>query len=136
MNWYKKKTAEAMFTSTGTIHVHGDDWVTIDVDPDIGRYYLSQFNRSRPMLQEQIMPPKWGPHISLLRGEEVQDRELLEEANGKTINFSYNPEVRWDGRHAYLDVESAEALELRKQLGLAEQPFYPLHLTFGVVMQI
>jgi len=135
MNWYIKFSS-TMFSSTGTISLHGDNWTIINVDPELARYYLTQFNRSRPMLEGQIMVPKWGPHISLIRGEEVKDQELLAQLNGNTINFQYSPEVQWDSQHAFLNVDCPEGMGLREELGLSRAPHFPLHLTFGVKMQI
>jgi hypothetical protein len=125
-----------MFKSTGTISLHGDDWAIIDVDPEIGRYYLSQFNRSRTVLAGQIMPPKWGPHISVIRGEVVKDKELLKTFDGKKIVFHYSPQVQWDEKHAYLNVSCDEALNMREAVGLPRNPFYDLHLTIGVKIQL
>ena len=125
-----------MFESTGQLRLHGDNWAVIHVDSEIGRYYLTQFNRSRPMLNGQIMPPKWGPHISLIRGEPVNNQELLQKADGSTISFSYSPEINWNGHHAFLNVDCPEGLELREQLGISREPVFPLHLTFGVEMQL
>lgn len=134
MNWHKYN--QTMFSSTGTISLHGDNWAIIDVDPELGRYYLAQFNRSRAMLSGQIMAPKWGPHISLIRGEQVKDQELLAKSSGLTINFQYSPVVQWDGQHAFLNVVCPEGLQLREQLGLSREPKFSLHMTFGVKMQL
>ena len=135
MNWYIKK-AQAFRSSQGIFHVHRENWITIDVDPELSRYYLSLFNRSRPMLEGQIMPGAWKGHISVVRGEDIKNSEILSDINGKSVNFQYDHNIHWNGRHAYLSVECEEALDLREQLGLNREPPLPLHLTVGVKKEL
>jgi hypothetical protein len=144
MSWFKMAQDNVMYNSTGTLHVHGDGWVTIDVDPDLNRYYLSRFNRSRPATDIQIMPPKWGGHISIIRGTANEGYELTEEIqeyfdkiNNKPISFRYSPTVLTkDNRHWQLIAESNEALDIREQIGLPREPLMPLHITIGVIKQL
>lgn len=133
---YRRQRGMITFDSSGTISVRNDNWMIILIDADIGRYYLTRFNRSRPVLTGQVMSPKWGPHISLVRGEAVKNQELLSEIDGRIVDFRYSPIVRWDGRHAYLDAECQEALDIREQLGLLREPSCPLHVTVGVKMEL
>jgi hypothetical protein len=44
-------------------------WLIIEADPELGRYYLQMTNweyRSHFQLQK----PAWGPHVTIVRGEE------------------------------------------------------------------
>ena len=135
MNWYIK-IAQILNSSQGTFNVRGNNWITIDVDPELARYYLSLFNRSRPMLEGQIMPGAWKAHISVVRGENIPNQEILEEINGKSVDFQYDHNIQWNGQHAYLSVECEEALDIREKLGLNRRPLLPLHLTVGVKRQL
>jgi len=141
MNWYTKIAQS--FSSTGTIRIEpksksidvakSSNWMIIECDPEIARYYMEQFNFANRAKNVQLMKPSWGGHISLVRSEEPPNKELWGQLEGRSVGFTYDPIVKDNGRnHFYLDVQCNEALDIREQLGLSRNPKYPLHMTIGV----
>jgi len=145
MTWYKQhnivKEATAMFTSIGTIKVgpmtksiktDSSGWVVIKADNDLTRYYIKQFNFANRAKDIQLMFPAWGGHISIVRGEDIKDKNYLSSLNDKKISFSYDPEVKGNGNHFWLKVECPEAENIREKLGLYKKTRFDFHLTIGV----
>ena len=107
-------------------------WAIIQADQELTRYYVEQFNFAHRANDIQIMKPAWGGHISIMRGEAVKDKRLFMSFRNKTVKFQYNPEVKGNGNHFWLDVECPDAENMREQLGLPRKPHFPFHLTIGV----
>ena len=131
-----------MFKSTGTIKTFDSGWVYISVCPELTRYYMSRFNKNKVLTDIQLMKPKEGGHITIVRGEtsecpeKIKNKELLVEINNKLIDFEYSNEVVGNGKHFWLDVKCNEALDTREKLGLDREPYFTLHLTIGVIKTI
>ena len=129
-----------MFKSTGTIKVFDSGWVYISVCPELTRYYLSRFNRNHVFTDIQLMTPKEGGHITIVRTKNckcpdvVKNFEYLSKIKDKIIEFEYFNIVTGNGKHFWLDVECNEALDIREKLSLDREPFFNLHLTIGVIM--
>ena len=108
-------------------------WLVIDVDPDLGRYCREMYRMSRWNC-DRLQRPAWEAHISVIRNEEPLDefKPLWEKYNGQQIEFDYDM-TRPDGDETYvwLPVVCEAALDIRVELGLARDPYFPLHLTIG-----
>jgi hypothetical protein len=50
-------------------------WLIIDCDPDLGRYLRHLFALGH-FRTRTLQNPLWGPHISVIRGEEPADATL------------------------------------------------------------
>ncbi|MBP3956555.1 hypothetical protein J8F10_14845 [Gemmata sp. G18] len=105
-------------------------WLIIDCDPDLGRYLRHLFTvghyRTRSLQQ-----PLWGPHISVIRGNEPPDPAAWGQLDGAAVEFEYDSVVRETGGFVWCPVECPEALAVRETLGLPRCPDPPLHLTIG-----
>jgi len=144
MNWYgnsRTKEAQIMHESTGVIRLEPklkrlsadtSGWAIIQVDQELTRYYVEQFNFANRARDIQIMKPAWGGHISIMRGENIKDRQLFMSFKNKPVKFSYNPEVKGNDNHFWLEVECPDVEDMREQLGLPRKPYFPFHLTIGV----
>lgn len=146
MHWYKQnnmiiRKASDMLNSIGiikiepkrsSIKVDPEGWVVIMADQELTRYYIEQFNFAHRAKDIQIMFPAWGGHISIVRGENIKDRKYLMSLNNKQISFKYDSEVKGNGNHFWLNVECAEAEDIREKLGLSRKPRFNFHLTIGV----
>ncbi len=128
---------QQMFTSEGVLKIFENNWLFIQCDPELVRYYISRFNRSHVALDRQIMLTRWEGHISIVRGENIPEerREFFINLNNKPISFQYDPEIKDNGNHFWLDVKCDEGLNIREQLGLKRDPHIHLHLTIGVIVQ-
>jgi len=82
-----------------------------------------------------FVPPAWGPHISVTRGERVPKDKLgiRQSMRGRRITFAYDPNLQFNGEYFWLPVQCEELLDLREQLGLRREPRMPLHLTVARV---
>lgn len=99
---------------------------------DIDLYYSwFIFKRFNLTLNRSIR----GSHVTIIN-DKIIDKEKYDKVkklyNGKEIEFSFNPsEIRSNGEHWWLKVYSDTSKEIRKLIGLTEDPFFPLHLTLG-----
>ena len=145
MTWYKQykieKRSSDMFSSTGIIKIEPKlarltndpkGWIVIMADRELTRYYVEQFNFANRAKDIQIMAPAWGGHISVARGEDIKNRGYLLSLNNKKINFNYNPDVKGNGNHFWLEVECQEAENIREKLDLSRKPYFNFHSTIGV----
>lgn len=105
-------------------------WLIIDCDPELGRFLRHLFAlghyRTRTLQQ-----PLWGPHMSVIRGEEPPNANAWGSANGVTVEFEYSPELHETDGYVWSPVECPEALAVREMLGLPRTPEPPLHLSVG-----
>ncbi|MFA5600237.1 MAG: hypothetical protein WDA06_06525 [Phenylobacterium sp.] len=139
-NWYKFTNTQ--YTSTGVLKVNPrvpwikkdtTNWLIIQVNPDLSRYYLELFNFHHRAKDLQIEKPAWGGHISIIRGENILDKEYFYSLQNKSIEFSYESDIVGNNSHYWLKVKCPEANEIRIKLGLQSDPPIPFHLTIGIV---
>lgn len=108
-------------------------WMIITVPDDISNYY-SWFIRRRYGLK--LMPPAWGPHISIIRGEGTKLDAInwllfKQKYHEKKVEFDYDIDVRTNGEHWWLKIYNDEIKDIREEMGLKRDPFWNLHLTIG-----
>ena len=105
-------------------------WLIIDCDPELGRFlrhlYMIAHHRTRT-----LQAPLWGPHISVIRGEEPPNAATWGDGNGLEVEFEYDPVARETDGYVWCPVLCAPALDLREKLGLSRSPELALHLTIG-----
>ena len=87
------------------------------------------------------IPPAWGPHISVIRGECARDkngrvdrrfRDLWGKYEGERIMFTFDPHMGVSSRYMYFRVMSRRLNDIRAELGLPPNPTIKMHLTVGV----
>jgi hypothetical protein len=105
-------------------------WVVIDVSPEIGRYYRELY-RLDSFNVRTINRPTWDAHISIVTNEEPPNKTFWRSYERKWIDFEYVHKPDSNGVHVWLPVICPAALDLREELGLKRDPYYPLHLTVG-----
>lgn len=120
-----------MFVSKGELRLHRGWWLALHINDDLGSYYRHLFNQAARFQNIQIKAPKWGEHISIVRGEEPPHMWIWQSLHGKSFEFKYNTELQTNGKHVWLNVDCEPLKDIRKQLGLPRNPDYPLHLTVG-----
>lgn len=127
-----------IFTGYGKLVVHRNFWITLDPVDDLGSYYLYWFNKEYKTVCK-AQKPKWGSHITIVRGEYEQPTLKLEEwqgLHGKEYAFQYDGKPTCNGQHIWLSVEGDSLLDLRTYFGLERNPIYPLHLTVGYIESV
>lgn len=102
-------------------------WALVIVDQGIIDYYSWMFLKWGIPLQKGSL---WGPHISVIKGQEPINKELWGVDNNKIVDFHYSNVIRYDNdQHAWLDVYSEEIDALRVKLGYQSKMTF--HLTLG-----
>ena len=79
----------------------------------------------------KLIKPAWGPHISIIRGEEPLNKELWKKYDGEEIEFIYDHYIKTNGGHWWLKVTCDKLLDIREELGLPRKHFVGLHFTIG-----
>ena len=126
-----------LFKSTGILtyspktHLRESDrWLILQCDDDICKYYAALFRRETPWLPK-LARPVWGAHISVIRGEKIQNPHLWGKGNKVPINFEWEPGVCDNGEYYWLKVKCDALLDIREAFGLSREPRFGLHLTVG-----
>lgn len=69
-------------------------------------------------LPGKIVPPNWGPHIAVLRGDKPPKKERWwGKFEGFPITFEYDPDPRYNNEYIWYDVYSEAILEMRETYG-------------------
>jgi hypothetical protein len=79
----------------------------------------------------ELRRPAWEAHISVIRDEKPPNESNWMKYEGETIEFTYTPDLEFNGIYVWLPVVCPKALDIREELGLNRSPFYNLHLTVG-----
>jgi hypothetical protein len=105
-------------------------WLVVDCDPTIGLYYRNLYQLFHHKTR-QLMRPAWESHITVIRNEEPPRKELWEKYSGKQVEFEYEHFVHTDGNYWWVRVLSEELLDIRTELEIDRNPYFPLHLSIG-----
>lgn len=106
-------------------------WLVVDCDPEIGRLYRELFTASTYRVHS-LKRPAWEAHISVIRNEKPPKPDKWEAYKGKTAPIVYDPtKIEFNGTYAWIPVVCPAALEIREELGLPRDPYFPLHMTIG-----
>lgn len=107
-------------------------WLVLDLVDDLGKYYRHLYNLAH-RAGGPLLRPAWHEHITVVRNEEPANKIGWHAISPRPVPFLYSNIVEGDENHVWLPVWCDEALGLRTHLGLSRDPYYPLHLTIGVV---
>jgi len=118
-----------MFTSTGKIEYH-NIWIIVRCDDGIIDYYRWWYFKKKHI---KLMRPKWGAHISIVRGEEDGLTTPIWEynINGETVEFSYSNELVEVRNYVWIPILGDELRDIRVKFGLSRETVLPLHMTVG-----
>ena len=116
------------YASTCRINYH-TVWITAQCEKNIVNYYRRCFQH---LYHTKVQPPRFGSHVSIVRGEEEDIEAGLWKKNptGERISFQYGP-MKWNDEYIWLPVRSPEFEILRTKYGLSKDPPIPFHLTIG-----
>lgn len=108
-------------------------WVILQCDKDIINYYKWFLTKKGVKLDALL----WGSHISVIRGGSYDkiDTNYIKHwkyNDGLDIKFNYGDLVT-NGTHWWLEVQSDELEEMRKNLGLQPHPDFGFHITIGKI---
>jgi len=113
--------------TVGKLWYH-DDWLLLQVDDEIARYYSSIIKQRFDI--DLHWRSKWGAHVSVIRGEAIPKPEKWGEDEGREIQIYYTHQIYTNKDHWWLNVISEELADIRAGYGLPpEKKFF--HLTIG-----
>ena len=124
--------------STGIL-VFYNTWAIAYCDDGLQKYYAYLLERKKWI---KLMIPKWGSHISLIRGdgEKVPSEHMKKwkKYDGRRFEFEYSVNIEeaygGGGRYYYwLPIDCEFLLDIREEFGLSRDPIVSngLHLTLG-----
>lgn len=105
-------------------------WIIIDCDPGIGHYYRDLYQMANYGVHK-LQRPTWDAHISIVSNEKPSNMSFWKKYEGVYVDFEYVPIAESNKLYVWLPVVCEKALDIRSELGLKRNPYYPLHLTFG-----
>jgi len=107
--------------------------VYLEYGEDVHQYYKWLIERRFGL---KINKPLRPAHITIIN-DRVEDWTLYQQAknrfNGIEIRASWSNEIRTNGKHWWLKVESEDALNIRIASGFSKVPFHSFHLSIGYV---
>lgn len=118
-----------MFHSQGKIEYH-NIWIIIRCDDEIIEYYRWWYLKHYHL---SLQRPKWGAHISVVRGEEdgLTEPRWEYNLNGETVTFSYSNNLVAVRNYLWIPVQGEILYNLRERFGLNREPIMPFHMTVG-----
>jgi hypothetical protein len=128
-SWFRYESVGRLQFDPGLgTHLWEPWWAILVCDGGIVDYYTWHLRRYGIALHKGST---FGPHITVVRGQEPPDKAAWGLGPGP-VAFRYTNVIRWDnGYHAWLDVWSPQLAEIRAKLGLDATPKMSYHLTLG-----
>jgi hypothetical protein len=107
-------------------------WMILQCDGELIRYYQHIFYKTH---WRKLQTAAWGSHISSIKGTEPINKALWGKHSGKTIEFSYNYNGKFEsnGQHVWLKIQSDKLADIREELGLTREPKIPFHISIGYI---
>ena len=96
-------------------------WMHV-VDPEFNRG--GKVRHVKPgLVGGVIMPPDWGCHITIIRGERIHanHHDWGRFERGEEIFFEFDPDPWYNDRHVWFDVECGFLTAIREHFGLRER---------------
>lgn len=116
-------------SSNGTLH-YFNTWIVLKADDEIARYYRYWVKKT---YYTQLNTPYNGAHVTVLAGKytEPANKEFWGHHENEKIEFSYDSSVQITDHYYWLPVQCQRLIEIRRELGLSDQPYWPYHLSIG-----
>lgn len=114
-------------------------WLVVKLEDnnDLGKYirqlfYLSTFKCYK------LLRPAWKEHITVVRNlingktnEIPTNLNAWEKYKDNKIEFEIENKIENNGDYYWLPIKCEKLLDIREELGLERNPYYPLHLSIG-----
>jgi len=120
-----------MFEAEAELEYH-NSWLIAKCDQEALEYYRWWVWRRTHIW---LMIPKWGAHISIVRGSEELEpvKELFElERKNLTVRFEYNNLLEQHHRYVWMPVWGSDLKNVREECNLPREPIMPFHMTVGM----
>ena len=120
-----------MFQATAELEYH-NTWLIAKCSQDTLEYYRWWIWRKTHIW---VMKPKWGAHISIVRGSEEREpvTELYRlQRENLNIQFYYNNKLEQHYNYIWMPVWGSDLNNVREECGLPREPIMPFHMTVGM----
>jgi len=113
--------------ASGTISYYDSGWIVVYASRDLMKYY-----RKLGEL-EHLSIPKHGAHITIVNGgkEDPRGSPAWRKYEEQEITFEYSIDVGYEDGFWWLTIRSEELHNIREELGLARDLYWPLHITLA-----
>ena len=120
-----------MFKGKAQLQYH-TAWVVAKCDDELVNYYRWWFLRKYHV---NLMRPKFGAHISIIRGEEegIVQGSWPRNLNAEWIDFEYSNDLKIVVNYVWMPVWSPTFGDIREKCGVAREPIKGYHMTVGRV---
>lgn len=117
-----------MFEAKAKLQYH-TAWIIAKCDDGLVEYYRWWYWNKKHI---KLMRPKFGAHISIVRGEEegITNGTWERNMDGPEITFFYSNELVEVYNYVWMPVWGDDLLNARKNVGLSD-PIKPFHMTVG-----
>lgn len=123
-----------MFKGKLDFYTEGNEnwWAVVHCDYGF-YYYYKYWIRKLPPFFTDIVRSKWGPHISVIRGEiPLKNKDDWGKFQGESIDFQLIGDLYTRrGDRYWIWVDSPRLVEIRQHFGLPDQPCTKFHMTIG-----
>jgi len=98
----------------GSLRYTTEEWkLNVAIEDDLAEYYRSLIPK-----YYKVNRPKYPPHITVVRNEEIINKEAWKKYEGKEVEFQYSPIIQRGTVFWWLNAYCDFLLELREELGL------------------
>lgn len=123
-----REATEYEHSTVGILRWLPDNWLMLQVDNDIARYYASTIKSEFGI--DLNWKAKSGAHVSVIRGEHLPIVDHREADEGRSIEIFYTHQIYTNGEHWWLNVVCDELADIRSSYGLPTNKRF-FHLTIG-----
>lgn len=118
MKWY---------SAIGTLN-YDNKWLVLNGPNSIAWYYSRMVEK---LIWKKVSTPLHGLHVTVVAGkyQDVTSHSLWEKRQGQKVLFEYSSVIYTDGSYFWLKVKCDELNNIRRELGLSDEPFHPYHAT-------
>lgn len=129
------KTSGKLVYSPKSHLKQADKWLVLMLDDEISKYYRHLYEKTYPIRNsgfcQKLTRPVWGPHVSIIRNEQIPNQQAWGFAANKMISIEYEGGVKSNNEYFWLDVYSDELSAIRELMGLSRTPKWGFHMTVG-----
>lgn len=119
-----------MLLQSKTQIIYHSRWVIAECPKDIMEYYWNWIFKEKGI---RLHKPRFGSHISIIRGDEEFDRKsnIYWKYHEEFTEFNYDNNLQTNGDYWWLPIHCSKFEMLRHELGLSKTPKFGFHLTIG-----
>ena len=117
-----------MYSAEGSLNYKAGGWLVVDTSMSICAYYRGVVSW---LTGKKATLPLHGAHITVIAGKynDVTAHPSWRKYQGEKVVFYYDGVIKEDDGYYWIMVTCPRLAEIRAELGLSPEPFWPYHLT-------